>query len=64
MDKILSILCLWAIVGYCVAGIGLLPTPKNRKDALFQTSILGPVFWVAIGIAGIKHLSNKKSTEK
>lgn len=56
---IVSGLCTWAFIGYFVVGFKLLPPPKDRNDALWQTFILGPVFWVCIGLAGIKVLIYK-----
>ena len=62
MKDVLGILCIWALIGYFLAGA--IPKPKTKLDAACQALWLGPLFWVGISIWGICVFIKKKCLTK
>lgn len=52
MDNIIGYLVLWSIVGYFMAG-ALPKINGDKKVAIKQLVILGPLFWAGISIWGV-----------
>ena len=62
MKDILGILCLWALIGYFLAGA--VPKANSKADAIKQTLWLGPLFWVGISIWGLCVFVKRKCLTK
>ena len=64
MKDILGILCIWACIGYFLAGARAIPKPTTKAGAIKQTFWLGPLFWVGISIWGICVFIKRKCLTK
>jgi hypothetical protein len=52
------ILSWWAILGFFAASF-LPPTGEDKRVALKQTFILGPLFWIGVPICGLFFFAKK-----
>jgi hypothetical protein len=58
-EEIIGYLCIWSLLGYFIGPT--MSIPKNRKQALIQLFLCGPLMWVMfIPISIIKLLRRAK----
>ena len=63
MDIVLRLFCLWGVVGYFL--ILLFPNAKNKKQAITQLIISGPIGWaIFIPISIHLILKNRKGDKE